>query len=281
MRDEERRQGPTTEASSIAELAREAKLQTHVIPDRNNHCITLPPGWHLEEITHMEVPRTVARDTRLGDTASFIAYCRKWSDSLSEFYADPHERVVECIIDADTKEFPSYQDHKVRFPLSYSREFMAWLALDGRYVDQLELAEHLEDRHRDVVVPDDDPTAPSGLDMFQIAREFRLVRNSTFGQAHDLTTGEATFEFETRNDQKKSVDFPEHFYLGLPIFRGGQPYQLKVRARYRVNDSKLVLGYQIVDKDAAIEEAFNLELETIKATFSDHTIFMRSADKSR
>ncbi len=258
-----------SEARVIADLARQAGVATHLKVDREVHLVALPEGWRFETMPAKPVPDYIARDSKVIDRQSFIDYCVRWTNPNSEYYVSESTRTVLCKVDASQAPDwnPSFEDHKVTLTMRFGREFEKWHAIHNKWLSQVELSEHLEERHRDIIKPDDQPKAPTGLEMYQVAREFRLSRHMTFGSAIDLTSGEIELKYKQANQAEQTVSFPEQFFLGIPIIRGGEPFQIRLRARYRASEGELKLSVSIMDLEKTIEDAIALEVAQIRAAF--------------
>jgi uncharacterized protein YfdQ (DUF2303 family) len=56
----------------------------------------------------------------------------------------------------------------------------------------------------------------------------------------------------------------DRFSIGIPVFWGGDAYQIDARLRYRVRDGKLTFWYELIRPDRTLEAATRTVIENIK-----------------
>jgi uncharacterized protein YfdQ (DUF2303 family) len=238
---------------------------------------------HLDK--YRTAPERRIGTSRLLELVSFIAIVNRFKDADSILFADsdPKKPSITGIFDYH----PAGPDHRkarfgqhraiYNFPLS--EEWKAWTAKDGQPMNQGEFAAFLEDRIADVAEPNPEKMGDTarafaqklGLDvgfvfparLLQLSRDFAVHANEKVRTAINLATGEAQIQYEAEHvdQQGTPLKIPGAFLLGLPVFKGGQPFEVAARLRYRVASGQISWWFNLyrIDliNDFAFKEAFD------------------------
>lgn len=227
------------------------------------------------------------------DLDSFIAFVNEYRTANTRIFAKPtgDEPFLLAVLDyndpvnvggllgeggapsvpAATEALPRWGEHRVQYAFPMSREWQAWKAQDGKWMNQVDFAMFIEERIGDIV----DMTAegmPSlaGTKMGQIAqllgstfaspsrmvelsRGLTIVEGSEFKSQLNVNTGETTMQFQSqhRDEAGQQLKVPNLFGIVIPIFDFGAPYQIAVRLRYRKGSDGLRWGYQLFKAEDA------------------------------
>lgn len=237
--------------SALAEMAR-----IEVRTDMGGQPYALVPEDYqaivLEE--YMDAPIRIRQSVNLKTSGAFIDYVKRFKDGDTTIFADKDERALRAVLDyhisnPDNMHVASWSTHKANYACPLSRGWKAWIGSNGEKFNQLQFAEFLEERAKDIV-------KPSGAELLDIALKFNVTRKSVFGSAIRLNSGEVQFQFSDQNEKKASVEVPEEFTIGVAPFHNGDKYELKARLRYRINEGKLTIWYQLIEPEQIIEDAF-------------------------
>lgn len=168
-----------------------------------------------------------------------------------------------------------------KFPLS--DEWKAWMAVSGEPLEKDEMGEFIEANAKDVMDPT--PGIIEGVEKGALAQwENRLIRTARqiegrFGQLHQLLAMSRQFQvYETsnlkvttnRDSGEAEIQFPnEHktadgaplnvpnlIIIAIPVFRGGAPYRMPVRFRYRKAGASVKFILSVYNPEKAFEAAF-------------------------
>lgn len=206
--------------------------------------------------TYLPAPTRVHRALIVTTLESFNRYFSEFKKTgCSRIYVDGETVCVVGIFDDHTTfqdgqpDLASWCDHRVIYKCPYSRQWEAWMQMDRRKVGQVEFAEWLEDRLQDV-------QEPSGADLLSLALDLQVHRKVVYGSATRLASGEHSFSYSEDN-QTGTVEIPASIQLGIPVFQDGTNYAITARFRYRLNEGKLVLWYELVEPQKYVEDAFN------------------------
>lgn len=103
---------------------------------------------------------------------------------------------------------------------------------------------------------------PQGL--LEVSRGLSIKVKAGITNAQRLSSGETQVSFSEEHDAAskdgtKSVAVPGGFAIGIPVFRGGAPYRLLVRLRYRLEGATIrwsfVIGRAEKTWQTAVQEA--------------------------
>ncbi|MER7815608.1 DUF2303 family protein [Streptomyces sp. NPDC096153] len=198
-------------------------------------------------------PRRKSGTTTVRDTASFLAYYGKHADDQSEVYADVEKLTVTALLDAHQADSPRFGSHRLALALRQTKAWADWKRFDGQYVDQEEFANFLEDHVPDLVTPD-------AATMLEIAQSFKATTKAEFQSSSRLQSGERKFVYT--EDTKASAGgrgelaIPEVFEIAVPPFEGAPRFKMTARLKYRLNGSRLTLGFKLEQPHERVAAAF-------------------------
>jgi len=178
---------------------------------------------------------------------------------------------------------PRWGQHKSVYTFPVSDEFKTWTEIDGQPMDQTLFAEFLEDHVVDVMaVPDflkaesqgaDDISAadralldlmlkiqgrPCGPEkLMELSRGLKVFSQEKVVNSTNLSSGEGQIQFATEHTDAdgKPLKVPNMFLIAIPIFRGGAPYRIPVRLRYRKSGPALMWSLVLHNLDLVCDHA--------------------------
>lgn len=113
---------------------------------------------------------------------------------------------------------------------------------NGKLLAQAEFARFIEDNLPDIV-------QPAAADMLRIALTLQVKKDAAYASDLRLDNGQTQFRYEeTIRGTTKAGDLliPDSFTLNIPVFLGGPRLTVTARLRYRIQEQKLVIGYELV-----------------------------------
>jgi len=252
---------------------------------RAAHVLIVPEGRKIHSIKplldeYLTKPERRKGTATLTTLASFVDHVNRHKDEHSVVFAHVTEPEAQLLAVFDYNESGAAGDeggarfgqHRAVYGCPFSDEWKAWTMKRGE-MSLADFATYLEDRIMDVLPP---ASAGETIKAFadqlsvQLASPQRLMELSrgltvNVGQKvvnHvNLSTGEGTVSFEERHTGEggDSVKVPGAFALAIPVFKGGDAYQIPVRLRYRTAGGQVTWSFtpQRIDRvrDHAINEA--------------------------
>ena len=131
---------------------------------------------------------------------------------------------------------------------------------DGKTMKQADFAKFIEDNLPDIA-------EPNGSDLLIISRSLEAKKKVDFESAVRLDNGETQFTYNEEikgTAGKGTLEIPEIFVLGIPVFHGGDAYKLEARLRYRINDGQLLMWFDLLRPERLLEDAFNQVIARVK-----------------
>lgn len=204
----------------------------------------------------------------VSDVDSFAHYYGRHADEDSEVFADIRQTTVTAVLDAhrrrgelpgiDEISEPRWQEHRLVLKLEVTPEWAVWAGCDRKMMTQALFAEFIEDHIADI-----NPSGPcTGADLLEMAQQFQAVNKVQFSSGTRLATGETQFGYtetiEAKAGQRGQITIPGAFELGIRVFDDLDPYKVKARFRYRMNDGALQLGYHLDDPERKVRDAVSL-----------------------
>ena len=265
-----------TKPNNIAEtLAKEMKSPM-VFPDPIIDCISriaYPPGWQITEFNdekYRDTPIRKKATVRLIEIASFIDYikrhgslaiCTTWCEVN---YSAGKVSFTAILNDhGETEDAPAWRDHTARFKPEFSEEWQRWNKLNKEPLSQVGFAAFIEENLKDIATVNGIPT---GGQMLEMALSFEANQDMKFKSAIRLQSGGVNMSFVQTDDAQTIAQMQmfDRFTLGMPVFWGGDAYQVDARLRYRQREGKLTFYYELIRQDKVLEAATQTIIKIIR-----------------
>lgn len=230
----------------------------------------VPQGVSLEGLEkHLPAPvRTRQRLTVL-DAETFIEYVNRFATKASAVFCNgPEGRTFTAVIDYHQPDQPAWGDHSATYRCPITVEWGRWKEQDRKRMDQTTFAEFIEDNVKDIVQPDGVTDAPTPADMLEISRTLEAGKNISFRSGIRLSNGQVQLTYNEQIDGRAGeagqLNIPEQFYIGVKPFLGGDAFCVPARFRYRIQEGRLSMWYELVRADKVLEEAYTAVRSKIK-----------------
>ena len=224
----------------------------------------VPAGYRLADLDLTKYDELRTRPRRVHGTAtlhqpvSWLAYVARHAGPGTEIYADVTENRVTAVLDGplgnDTPAQlrPAWGQHRAVLDLTPSDAWRAWLRVDGEWLTQETMAEHLEARTPDLVEPD-------AATMLEIAQTIKATTGVKFESRTVLHNGERQLRYVESIDgqagQRGDLSIPQQITLRLQPWRGADlAVPVTARFRYRIADGRLALGV-VLDRITEVKDA--------------------------
>lgn len=190
------------------------------------------------------------------DAPSFVGYLDKHGEARTEVWADVDAGTVRAVINAHFQGFDlaGHQDHTLTLCLTTTDDWRAWTGRDGKLVPQLDFAEFIEDHLPNFV-------NPSAADMLELAQTFQATTKVDFASSQRVKSGETQLQYQEEQNatagKKGTLAIPDTFELALQPFEGSPAYKVQARFRYRIEGSRLTLGYRLTRPKDVRKAAFD------------------------
>lgn len=172
--------------------------------------------------------------------------------------------------------------HRSAFAFPLADEWLAWRKMDKQVMKMSGFAAFLEDHIIDVIpghlvaLGDEEQTFMAALgSRGTIADPSRLMDLATGLQINERNavsevvnlgdgTGQVSFQSEHVDAAGNKLTIPGLFVIGIPVFRGGERYQIIARLRYRNTHEGIVFWYELWRLDRVFDHAFNGAVERVQ-----------------
>lgn len=232
----------------------------------------LPPGWTMAEKDDENLLPSPRRKTAMVvlDTAeSFAVYMTRHRDEhptiwVKADFTQGRVSFVGILNDHGPGfEEQAWRDHRATFSPRFSEEWARWKSKSREHFSQADFASWIEDNVADIVESDG---SPSGAQMLLMAINFEANQDRRFKSAIRLQNGgvDVTFVQDDDTQTLEKMKLFDRFSIGIPVFWGGDAYQIDARLRYRVRDGKLTFWYELIRPDRTLEAATRTVIEKIK-----------------
>ena len=167
-----------------------------------------------------------------------------------EVWADLERRSITAVLDG----LDGWARHTVTLGLKVSREWEEWASIDGKLLEQQELAEFVEDHLTTIGHPD-------GALLLDVCQSLQATVGATFKAANRLQSGERALHWEEQIEatagRKGDVKIPEELTLVLRPFDGSDTVAVRASFRFRLRQGDLRLGVKLLEADRILDDAFD------------------------
>jgi uncharacterized protein YfdQ (DUF2303 family) len=252
--------------------------------------------------SYLPTPERATGFDEAHDRDSFVAHVLRHKQPHSVIFATlkaPSTAIFRAIFDYHDAQTggrdgkPRHAEHGVTYPAELSEEFLAWSRFaSAGYVSPVDFAEFIEARITDVVPAPTESASLASLaellggswaapiKLIELSRGLQVNVAETVKQAASLSSGEIQITYEAKHQDSAGspLKVPSLFAIGIPIFRGGDRYQIAVRLRYRIREGRLTWAIAPHRMDASWEHASN-ELVTAIAAATELPVYRGKAVK--
>jgi len=259
-----------TEAATVALIATHAARPT-ILAEDTAYAYVLPAGSEVRVVdghAPLAHPLRKTGTVRLLDATSFAAYVLKHADGdATQLYADPATPGVTALLNGHraAPDATGWGDHRAVLTFRPTDAWNRWTANDGKLLNQVQFAEHVEASLPDIRVP-------TGADLLELAQSFQANTKVRFESSRDLGSGQRQLvyreEVEAGAGPLGNLTIPKEFELGLAPYEGTGLYKVTARLRYRIAEGRLSLGY-VLDRPRDVQRtAFDEVLKDVETQTS-------------
>lgn len=197
-------------------------------------------------------PTRVIGTATLFDHNSLIAYVKRFSEGDAVLFADVTRRQITAVLDYHTSKDPSYASHRALFSAVFTPEWETWTKNAGKRMSQVEFAEFLDNNAAAV-------RRPSAADLYELALNMQGTKTAQFAGKVKPENGSFVFSYseEVQGKTAGTVEIPREIDLHLAVFRGTDEIDVRAKFRFRVEDGKLVLWYDLPQVEKLVRDMFD------------------------
>lgn len=204
---------------------------------------------------YLNVPRRKRGTVRVRDIESLGQYWDKHhTPEVSEVYADIDRDQITAVLDAHAAGAAGWAQHRVTLGVQRTRNWKTWTEFDGKYLEQVEFAEHIRANLPDVVDPD-------GADLLELAQSFQATTEVNFKSSNQLRSGEFELLYSEQVNasagRDKKITIPAGLKLLLKPYEDNEPGPITAQFRYRLKEGRVYLGYVLNQPEEVLQNAFN------------------------
>lgn len=276
--------GPVTEAATIADLTRAALTPTPFTAEPGRTGVLVHAegtSLHHYDYEHLlDAPRRARGTVHVHDAQSLVTYVRKHATDnpppvdanhdralavralrpntethRHALYADVDTPAVTAVLNGHGPDSePGWGDHRAVLTLRWAPEWCHWADKDRQWLDQTEFAEHLEEGMGEI-------REPTAGDMMEIAQTMQANTTVQWRSQRFLGNGQVQFTYHETVDARAGSDgtleIPQRFTLGLIVFDGQtEGYRLDARFQFRRPDGRLKVRYLLTRPHDVVSAAF-------------------------
>jgi len=214
--------------------------------------VVVPEGFEVNDLTHMlSAPPQNLGTTMLRDAPSFIGFVNRHKLENTDLYYSLSKMAFLAVFDGARPGAPAWERHKAKYDCPLSQEWKAWTAGDKVKMDQENFALFIERNLPDIAQPD-------AADLLEIVTTLQAKKKVNFVSGLRLSNGANEFTYEEQVEgsaAKGKLQIPEEITLGIPVFENGQAYAVQAKFRYRIQEGRLAMWYELVRPHVIVQDA--------------------------
>ena len=263
---------PRREGDVVSELATEA-AKPFAVGAAEAYVVANGAARVLDLERMLSEPRRQRGTVEVFDELSFTRYVDSHSTAAtSSLWSDWRAGTLVCVLNGHEKGTPEdvalagWCDHRVNLKVRSTPTWDRWGEVDGKWLTQEDLAEHINSSLDDFV----DPT---GADMLQLALTLEAHHEAQFRSATVLQSGARRFAYDEDVSLRGSagasgvIDMPKTLRVRLQPWENGELFGLDCELRYRLKDGQLTLMLSLLRLEEAKRDAFS----SMASRVADHT----------
>lgn len=214
----------------------------------------VPEGSTIEDLERfLDVPIRARGSVTAKTEETFSAYVNRYKSlQKTVVFADQEKFALVGVVDYHAADEPGHREHRVTYTAPRSLEWTTWRGQNGKKMGQGEFAQFIEDNMVDI-------RDPAGAEVLEVSRGLQAKSKVEFASAIRLADGSQQFTYNEEiagTTAKGTMKVPEEFTLGIPVFFGGSLYEVRARLRYRIDQGKLALWYELYRPEYIERDAF-------------------------
>jgi uncharacterized protein YfdQ (DUF2303 family) len=219
-----------------------------------------------------ETPRRRGGTSKHSDLSSLIAHAIRHKDADSVAFADQGSGEILVIYDynragpptpiasaqAGGSGSPRWGIHHATFTAPPSTEWKKWFGVHNVPMKQVQFGDFLEDNMDDLAGPESVngiQDVPSPAKLLDVARSLVVMKGGRFESKINRDTGERTL-VNTDEHGDTSTKVPNRFLIGIPIYEGGDVYEVECRLRFELGGGGVSFTVAIKDHEKLLRKAF-------------------------
>ena len=216
-------------------------------PD-NNGAITV-----FDTDEYSDYPRRKRATRIMTSSSSFASYLAEHGDKKTEVFADAKGNTIIGIIDSHGGHGldGGWQSHKVTLVLEHTKSWNHWTLNDGKWFDQIEFAEFIEQHSTDI-------TEPDSAELMSIAQNFYMTKGLEYESTQRLDNGETKLVYKEKVATKGlgTIEVPKQLTLALQPYIGSPRQYCHAGFRTRLHGSTLQIGYVLIRPEEILDGIF-------------------------
>jgi uncharacterized protein YfdQ (DUF2303 family) len=296
----ERQNGIQSALAYAKEHCIEPKQLDITHPDGTKATLLLRADGSTTEAAGLFAPFRSRPERRSGtathtDLDSFIAHVDRFMDEDSAIFAVTDRSAPRLLAVLDYHRIgsggdPRFGCHRSSYAFPLSDEWEAWTGANKKAMSQRDFAEFMEGRIVDIIPPPETLSRAAKIlveranvsfagpeKIRDLARGILVHESAKAAESWNNQTGEREISYEnthaTSDKDNKPLKVPGAFLIGIPLFTGGEHYELPVRLRYRVAQGQIVWFYELAQAEAVFDDAIRGAIQKVRAE-TDLPVFL-------
>lgn len=255
--------------TAIQELIGAINRPMDVEIDSEHHVVIVPEGYNPIDMRPFMPPPDEVRDVvALTTVEDFIAYMVAYAlPDRTAVFADEETATFVGVVDYHGRGALVDKDgqsgrciQQARYTCPESAESKLWRASNAKTMSQTVFAQFIEENAPDIA-------SPPGAEMLELATHFQVHKKVKFESELRLADGQRQLQYVEEiqaTARPGKVTVPDRFILDIPLFIGGERFNVTARLRYRMEGGTLGIFYELHRFDEVRRNAIGKLIAQVK-----------------
>lgn len=221
--------------------------------------LIIPQGdtWKVVDLPgDLTTPHRLSGSVQLDTTQALIDYVKAYKgERIVAVYAHAESNSAVAVFDHHSATDTGWGAFRASLNYKLDPRFTKWAGLSGKWQEQSEFAEFLEDHSDNIAVPD----APTMID---IICDLKVNKGVNMQSTKTLRNGNLSIVWDETTTESREV--PSVFTLKLPVYANSRVgFEVTARLRYRFHERQLRWQFVINNLDTLKREAWQREVSSL------------------
>lgn len=229
------------------------------MPDGGDAYVLAPSTMQALDVSKFYPPTRIKAVATFTDPGSFAEYVNRFKTSASLIFAKVTDAGawLEAVLDYHQPgpEGQARAAHRAKYACETTAEWNAWLAANGKRMDQVEFATWLEENQELIV-------EPAGADLLEFVQHLEAAGGVRFNSYERLKNGAAKVLYEEDTVVKGAnttklgeIEVPSMIVAAISPFHGIPYKPVSARLKYRISERKITFWFETVAAHRIVREA--------------------------
>jgi uncharacterized protein YfdQ (DUF2303 family) len=220
----------------------------------------------LKELLPPDNIKRIQAEPEFVDAESFCDYVKRFKTEATLIFASVSDTgcLVQAVMDYHTAKGPQWAEHRAKFYLQRTKEWIDWMATDKKEMSQSDFALFLENNEHVF-------EAPTGAELLELFTTLEGHSNARYQSGVKLKNRSVRLSYEedvelrgSSGVSNGSLELPGLLVVKIAPFEHMEPVSISARLRYRLENRAVRFWYETVRAHQIVRDSVRASLASIE-----------------